>query len=78
LLRIRIRGLFNPGSGLQDGKMPIRDKYPGSAYYIEIVEKDLLARRHKEDVPVGVVLYDDECIAGDGDVRFQLKINVIL
>ncbi len=63
--RIRIRGLSDPGSGIRNGKC-------GSGI------NNLLARRHKEDVPVGVVLYDDESIAGDGDVRFQLKINVML
>jgi hypothetical protein len=65
LLQIRIRGLFDPGSGIRDGKC-------GSGI------NNLLARRNKEDVPVGVVLNDDECIAGDGDVRFQLKNKVIL
>ena len=29
--RFRIRDLFDPGSGIRDGKVRIRDKHPGSA-----------------------------------------------
>jgi hypothetical protein len=28
---MRIRNLFDPGSGIRDGKIRIRDKHPGSA-----------------------------------------------
>ncbi len=31
LMRMRIRNLFDPGSGIRDGKIGIRDKHPGSA-----------------------------------------------
>jgi hypothetical protein len=39
---------------------------------------NLLAGSHEEDIPVGVVLYDDEGIAGDGYVCLQLKKNILL
>jgi hypothetical protein len=30
-MRMRIRDLVNPGSGIRDGKNQIQDKHPGSA-----------------------------------------------